>query len=86
VRRLQINGVRGIVAHRVTVPTPRALVVLRVPRGAAPPDEAAIRDAMAADRTRLALPPAPGLDYRLAGPYPVTVDGAALDEYVAWEI
>jgi hypothetical protein len=57
-----------------------------VPHGAAPPDAAAIRTALAADRARLALPPGDGLDYRQAGPYAVTVGGQRLDEYVAWEV
>jgi len=65
---------------------PRALVVMRVGRGAAPPASADIRTAIAADRTRLSLPPAPLLEYRLAGPYPVLLGGEALDEYVAWEV
>jgi hypothetical protein len=45
-----------------------------------------VRAAIAADRARLALPPAPLLEYRLAGPYPLELDGASLDEYVAWEV
>jgi hypothetical protein len=65
---------------------PRALVVLRVARGATPPDEAAIRAAIAADRARLALPAGKVVDYRLAGPYALEVDGRAVDEYVAWEV
>lgn len=65
---------------------PRALVVLRVARDAAAPASADIRAAIAADRVRLSLPPAPLLEYRLAGPYPVVLAGAALDEYVAWEV
>lgn len=65
---------------------PRALVVLRVGRGAAPPESDDIRTAIATDRSRLSLPPAPLLEYRLAGPYPVVLGGEALDEYVAWEV
>jgi hypothetical protein len=64
----------------------RALVVLRVGRGSAPPPPAEVHAAIAADRTRLALPPAPLLEYRLAGPYPIELGGEALDEYVAWEV
>ena len=64
----------------------RALVVLRVARGAAAPSAPEVRTAIAADRVRLALPPAPLLEYRIAGPYPVELDGRALDEYVAWEV
>jgi hypothetical protein len=66
--------------------SPRALVVLRVGRGAAPPASADVRAAIAADRVRLALPPAPLLEYRLAGPYAIELGGAAVDEYVAWEV
>jgi hypothetical protein len=65
----------------------RALVLLRVPRGAPAPTPACLRAALAADRERLRLPPADGdIDYRLAGPYPVEVNGEGLDEYVAWEV
>jgi hypothetical protein len=62
------------------------LVVLRVPRGSPPPTDADIRSALEADRTRLAVPPVPGLNYRIGGPYAVDVSGRALDEYVAWEV
>ena len=65
---------------------PRALVVLRVPRGAGAPEDARIREAIAADRTRLALPSTSLLDYRLAGPYAIQLEGQTLDEYVAWEV
>jgi uncharacterized lipoprotein YbaY len=65
---------------------PRALVVLRVARGASPPDETAIRAAIVADRARLALPRDAVVEYRLAGPYAIEVDGRAVDEYVAWEV
>ena len=65
---------------------PRALVVLRVERGAPGPVDTDIRRALQADRTALALPPADGIAYRLAGPYPIEVEGRALDEYVAWEV
>jgi hypothetical protein len=57
-----------------------------VGRGAAAPASADIRTAIAADRTRLSLPPAPLLEYRLAGPYPIVLGDEALDEYVAWEV
>ncbi len=66
--------------------SPRALVVMRVGRGAAPPASSDVRAAIAADRARLALPPAPLLEYRLAGPYPIELGGEAVDEYVAWEV
>ena len=65
--------------------TPRALVVLRVARGAPPPDGAALRAALAKDRLRLALPPAPDVEFRLAGPYAIEIDDRPLDEYVVWE-
>jgi hypothetical protein len=65
---------------------PRALVVLRVPRGAPAPDDAAIRSALAGDRARLALPPVAGVTYRVAGPYAIEIGGQALDEYCAWEV
>jgi hypothetical protein len=66
--------------------TPRALVVLRVPRGGPPPADPDVRAAIAADRARLSLPAASDASYRLAGPYAIELDGRALDEYVAWEI
>jgi hypothetical protein len=65
---------------------PRALIVLRVPRGAAPPAEEDIRAAIENDRVRLALPADDVTAYRVAGPYAIEVDGRSLDEYVAWEI
>lgn len=64
---------------------PRALVVLRVARGAAQPTDDEVRAAIAADRTRLGLGPTVPLDCRIAGPYPVEVGGRSLDEWVAWE-
>jgi len=65
---------------------PRALVVLRVARGATPPDARAIRAAIEVDRARLSLPSAGVVAWRLAGPYAIEIDGQALDEYVAWEV
>jgi hypothetical protein len=70
----------------VSQAAPKALVVLRVPRGAEAPGEDDIRAAIAADRSRLALPPGAVHAYRLAGPYGIELDGEALDEYVAWEV
>lgn len=70
----------------VTQAAPKALVLLRVARGAAAPAEAEVRSAIAADRARLALPAAEIVAFRLAGPYAIEVDDQALDEYVAWEI
>lgn len=66
--------------------SPRALVVLRVPRGAPAPADADIRAAIADDRGRLALPPAEPFTYRIAGPYEIEVEGHPIDEYVAWEV
>ena len=66
--------------------TPRALVLLRVARGGAPPTDVSVREAIARDRIRLALPPESDAAHRVAGPYAVDVDGQAFDEYVAWEI
>lgn len=65
---------------------PRALVVLRVERGTPQPADADIRRALQKDRAALALPPTDGITYRLAGPYPIELEGRALDEYVAWEV
>jgi len=70
----------------VSQAAPKALVVLRVVRGAPAPADSDIRGALAADRARLALPAEEPADYRLAGPYPVDLDGRTLDEYVVWEI
>jgi len=64
---------------------PSALVVLRVARGAPPPDAETVRAAIADDRARLRLPPADAA-YRLAGPYAIGVGGRTFDEYVAWEV
>jgi hypothetical protein len=70
----------------VAAVSPRALVVLRVPRGAPRPPEPDIQNAIRDDRRRLSLPPVDGIAYRVAGPYPIEVGGQVLDEYVAWEI
>ena len=70
----------------VNAASPKALVVLRVPRGAGAPAEPELRAAIAADRARLALPPAELVAFRLAGPYAIDLEGRALDEYVAWEV
>jgi hypothetical protein len=63
-----------------------ALVLLRVPRGAAPPADERVQRAIDDDRRRLGLGPADDTSYRLAGPYPVEIEGQSLDEYVAWEV
>ncbi|HVO22723.1 MAG TPA: hypothetical protein VMW56_03765 [Candidatus Margulisiibacteriota bacterium] len=66
--------------------TATALTVVRVPRGQAPPNEDAIRAAIARDRERLHLPPEKYVcDFAVAGPYAISVDGQELDEYVVWE-
>jgi hypothetical protein len=70
----------------VSQPSPKALVVLRVARGAGPPSERDIRARIDADRARLGLLPDGAPAYRLAGPYAIELGGQALDEYVAWEI
>jgi len=66
--------------------SPRALVVLRVPRGASPPADRAVRAAIETDRATLHLPQVDVTEYRLAGPYAIDIAGEAVDEYVAWEI
>jgi hypothetical protein len=63
----------------------RALVVLRYPRGSAPPAPDALVAAIQGDRDRLHLPPSEDLSFGLAGPYAIEVDGQPLDEWVAWE-
>jgi len=63
-----------------------ALVLLRVPRGAARPADDRVQRAIDDDRRWLGLGPAEDTSYRLAGPYPVEIDGQSLDEYVAWEV
>ena len=69
----------------VSQPSPSALVVLRVARGAGPPSERDIRARIDADRARLGLPRDDAPAYRLAGPYAIELGGQPLDEYVAWE-
>ncbi len=62
-----------------------AFALLRVRRGERPTDEQ-FRDAVEQDRERLRHPtPRIPTDVQIAGPYPITVDGAELDEYVVWE-
>jgi hypothetical protein len=64
-----------------------ALVLLRVPRGAEAPGDTRIAQALRDDRRRLGLADTEnGGGHRIAGPYPIEVDGQALDEYVAWEV
>ena len=63
-----------------------AFALLRVPRGQPRPSEDQFRSALRQDRERLHYVDvrASG-DVEIAGPYPIIVDGAELDEYVAWE-
>jgi hypothetical protein len=63
-----------------------AFALIRVPRGQACPSDEDVRKALAQDRLRLCQPERNGaMEYQLAGPYPVVVDGSELDEWVAWE-
>ena len=80
------SGKECFTAPMVHDPPPRALVLLRVPRGAAPPGEEQIRHAIQDDRRRLGLSPEADGSYLLAGPYAIDISGQALDEYVAWEV
>jgi hypothetical protein len=66
--------------------TATALTVVRLTRGAPPPNEDVIRTALAHDRERLHLPPEKYVcDFAIAGPYAISVDGREIDEYVVWE-
>jgi hypothetical protein len=63
-----------------------AFALIRVPRGGARPSEDQFRAALSDDRRRLHQPqPRVATELEIAGPYPITVDGADLDEYVVWE-
>jgi hypothetical protein len=64
---------------------PGALILVRVDRGAPLPDPGGLREALAADRRRLALPPDAVGEVAVAGPYPIRVDDRDVDEYVVWE-
>jgi len=60
--------------------------LLRVPRGSQQPTEEQFRAAVQKDREFLHMPPLDGAtDLQIAGPYAIRVDGADLDEWVAWE-
>jgi hypothetical protein len=83
--RLQSAASREILGGCVSRLASRALVVLRLPRGAPPPGADDIRAAIRADRDRLALPADAAAGFQIAGPYAIKVGGASLDEYVAWE-
>jgi hypothetical protein len=70
----------------MTPGTPIALATLRIPRGEARPSDDTFRAAIERDRAFLRLPKANGvIDFTVAGPYAVTVDGKELDEWVVWE-
>ena len=70
----------------MTPGTPIALASLRIARGAPRPSDDAFRAAIERDRAFLRLPKVDGeLDFAVAGPYPITVDGKDLDEWVVWE-
>ena len=63
-----------------------AFALLRVPRGEPRPSDEQFRSALQEDRARLCQPvPAAAPDVQIAGPYPIIVGDAELDEYVAWE-
>jgi hypothetical protein len=63
-----------------------AFALIRVPRGQPRPSEDDFRKALAADRKQLRQPaPNGAMEFTIAGPYPVVVDGADLDEWVVWE-
>ncbi len=60
--------------------------MIRIGRGEPKPSDEAFTTALKEDRQRLHFPPSNGTaEMEIAGPYPVLVDGAELDEYVAWE-
>jgi len=66
--------------------SPLTFALLRVPRCQARPSDEQFRVALSEDRERLHQPPPPVQpDVTIAGPYAIVVDGAELDEYVAWE-
>jgi hypothetical protein len=66
--------------------TPIALATLRVSHGQPRPSDEVFRQAIDRDRALLNLPVANGvLDIAIAGPYPISVGGQDLDEYVVWE-
>jgi hypothetical protein len=63
-----------------------ALALIRIPRGQPRPSEDDFCKALAEDRKQLCEPEPNGdTEYQVAGPYPVVVDGADLDEWVVWE-
>jgi hypothetical protein len=63
-----------------------AFALIRVPRGQGRPSEDEFRKALAQDRKQLRQEELNGaMEYTVAGPYPVVVDGTDLDEWVVWE-
>jgi len=67
--------------------TASALTVIRVSRGAPAPKPEDVRAAIANDRAKQRLLDGGEyfVDFSVAGPYAITVDGHDLDEYVVWE-
>ena len=62
------------------------MTLIRVGRGQPAPADADLCAAIARDRQRLCLPPQDHLyDVAVTGPFPVSVNGRELDEYVVWE-
>ena len=66
--------------------TAGALTLIRVSRGAPAPGPDDLRAAIEKDRARQKLDGGQYFtDFSVGGPYPITVDGKELDEYVVWE-
>jgi len=84
--QLDRPSARQYVPRAMPSGAPLTFALLRVPRGQAHPSEEQFRTALSQDRERLHQPPpAVRPDVTIAGPYAIIVDGAELDEYVAWE-
>ena len=61
------------------------MAILRVPRGQKRPGGADFRAALARDREQLRLPPAEAAgELAIAGPYPISLNGAEPDARVGW--
>lgn len=93
-RGLQTESVAQVLARNYMPPnlqpmsraTATALAIVRVPKGAPRPSDEEFRRALEEDRARLRLEPAPDiLDFYVAGPFAITLDGQEFDEYVVWE-
>lgn len=66
--------------------TSQAMAIVRVPRGATPPTQEKLRQALDEDRGFLRLPPGDARNELIVtGPFPVLVGTEELDEYVVWE-